>query len=261
MSHIWDHYVVSYTLQNLRKGARDADAFRTYERNRRCKTTGDEWKSEFSRFARTQDMLFQVREIGKSGNRMRMPRFKGGIGRETADAIMHLSNASFSLWTTTSEEGSRNIWNRLIWIHELLFDAQWWFTRLSSGTCFSATIVFISKSWNILQRKQVRSRRNKELFGWRYTILNAFLRSNWSRILCIAPTRPMRLLLIFCSETATKSMDFKSLQRCREDNNSQRVDFAKLLQRVFHFRLTVVNSILSSCSFSCLCLCCGWIEC
>ena len=42
-------------------------------------------------------MLFQVREIGKSGNRMRMPRFKGGIGGETADAIMHLSNASFSL--------------------------------------------------------------------------------------------------------------------------------------------------------------------
>ena len=46
------------------------------------KTTVEGSKNDLGRSARSEDMLFEVMEIEKSGNRMRMSCFKEESGRE-----------------------------------------------------------------------------------------------------------------------------------------------------------------------------------
>ena len=48
-----------------------------------CKMTVEGSKNDFSRLARTKAMLFEVREIKESGNRMRTSGFRGGIGGQS----------------------------------------------------------------------------------------------------------------------------------------------------------------------------------
>jgi len=46
-------------------------------------------QNDHGTLASTKDMFFEVKEIGESGNRMRMPGFKGGIGEESE----HVANS------------------------------------------------------------------------------------------------------------------------------------------------------------------------
>ena len=59
--------------------------------------TVQESKNGFSRLASTTDMLFEVREIKESGNRMTMSGVKGGIGKESA-------GDEASTWLTRSQQ-------------------------------------------------------------------------------------------------------------------------------------------------------------
>jgi len=48
-------------------------------------STEEESKNKFSRLASIEDMLYEAREMGKTENGMRMPKFNGITGQARSD--------------------------------------------------------------------------------------------------------------------------------------------------------------------------------